>query len=109
MIIYFTDDQWRDEELIRQLHETRTLHRVCEVRNDADLRKAMVLAIGGHEQLVLSSSASWLMRKLEFAFDLVGLTSQKAHKYMELAGPRAATNASVRATHDALQPCGLLG
>lgn len=113
MIIFFTDNAARDAELIRQLHATRTLRTVCEVLTDSDIRKALVLAIADHSQLVITGKYKLRMSKLALALDLVGLVYSNARDYlnacagMAQASPHAWDTASVRATHDAPVPCGL--
>lgn len=101
MNILFTDNAERDAELIRQLHATRTLHRVCDVCNDADLRKAVVVAIVDHSQLVIAAKYKRSMQKLAFIFDLLGLTYTVYSQVLNSQTTPAAAHAASPTQHAA--------
>lgn len=114
MIIYFTDDDTRDAQLIRQLANTRTLSAIYTVRTDSDIRRALVGAIADHCQLVMGGKYTHAMRRLALAMELCGLEIMPARDYLHTCttGARAPLtpedNASVRATHDAPELSGQL-
>jgi hypothetical protein len=81
MIIFFTDDPQRDEQVCKDLHATRTLQAVCQVRTYAELRNAVQHAIAAHSQIVYVANRSWGMRQLSLLLGLLAIPCKDVHDF----------------------------